>query len=372
MSLFLLFIASNISFGLWSGIFSQEASEQQPSIPCADVQEPDSRATALFKDDRQQNFISHSTSIQTPTNTSEVSTSVPFAADSVIVDPPLSDDHRPPSFDPFDSVPNYRALVTQDDPPQRRTQTAPSFAHAENIFDDPINLPGPDPAIDYDSSVVLQLEHRLDGHAQYPVTPSPSHFLSHYWNTSSGRQPPSVDQDSPPFSTTSSILVLPEELMDLIFWNLLEPDSSNSSWDYWRSQFQKYGSVCRDWRRLLKALSPEPPAAHEKLNYLKQCPVFQRRWSAFQYRHRDMDAVAFHTLVSALKTYQTVSLLSLVYPMVEEERWMLIEFVHLKTIKQLELQGWDDQIDAVAHTSSSFRDRGQARPHTNEPEGTLR
>ncbi|KAH8929640.1 hypothetical protein BT69DRAFT_123649 [Atractiella rhizophila] len=74
------------------------------------------------------------------------------------------------------------------------------------------------------------------------------------------------------------------------------------------------------------ALSPEPSTAQEKVTYLKHFKVFQRRWFTIKYGYSDTNYISLHALILWVK----------------EERVPLLELAHLETIKQLELDGWDE------------------------------
>ncbi|KAH8924972.1 hypothetical protein BT69DRAFT_24904 [Atractiella rhizophila] len=156
-----------------------ETIEQRPSIPLAD-QGPGASAATLFMEDP------HSTSVQTPTNASELSTSVPFVTDAMIVDFPQSDHHDPPSFVPSDFIPGKHSLVALEDPRlQTVPQPVPSFGHTENAFDSPINLPGPNPISAYNTSVVPHFQRGLQVPLQNPAPPPLSYLPDDYSNAPS-------------------------------------------------------------------------------------------------------------------------------------------------------------------------------------------
>ncbi|KAH8924971.1 hypothetical protein BT69DRAFT_1349073 [Atractiella rhizophila] len=142
----------------------------------------------------------------------------------------------------------------------------------------------------------------------------------------------------------SSILALPIELLDLIFEYLLVQEDRNSTFELWQNQFRKYGSVCKLWQGRLMGISPEPSTTQGKLNYLRRFKVFQRRWFTVKYGYSDTNHIPLHTLVSDIVPYQTISHLSLAYPVAKGERLPLLELAHLETIKQLELDGWDESM----------------------------
>ncbi|KAH8923570.1 hypothetical protein BT69DRAFT_1333728 [Atractiella rhizophila] len=394
--------------------------EQRPSIPLAN-QGPGSSATALLMDDRQQNFISHSTSIQTPTNTSERSTSVPFATDAMIVDFPQSNYHEPPSFVPSPFTSGKHSLVAHEDPRQTLPQLVPSFGHAEKVFDSPINLPGPNPIWGYNRSVV---PHFQDGFlvplqsparprfsylpGDYPKAPSSVHLLTSsrmedsYMH--SGRERvcehdaefPNKrirtdhalpDSNGMPLEHFALPKELPDDLWDLIFGTEREreaefrnkrmrtdharPDSNGMPLEHFALPAlpKELWDLIFDVQATAGATDGTISGTQhgtKKKNYLKPFKVFQRRWFTTKYGYSNTNYIPLHTLISDIVPYQAVSHLCLAYPAEKEEHLQLLKLPHLETIKELELDGWDEHtaIDCLLNRrSSSLRSIKLVRLH---------